>query len=231
MSNQQISAAKVVAELQKYQHTILEQSEWYQQIFSHEKVEYHGKSLPTLVSIGKLNVFLESGLMAYTAKVEIPVLNGGVHTIPGLERKVYNAKVADTFHQFCLTEGTGSCLCAMLDGSIKLVPTYLLPGNQDIVAVLQFSSTMTDFNSKGIGQFAHCTNLVYVPPIPDGVTDLSNAFINCESLNCPIYIPSSVKTVEGMLNGCTSFNSNIYGNMFLNCIGHESYLQYYTESY
>lgn len=231
MDNQQISASKVISELQRYEHAILEQSEWYQQIFTHQKVEYHGKPLPTLLSIGKLNAFLESGLMAYTAKVDIPIVGGGTHSIPGLEKKVYNAKVANNFVQFCLTEGTGACLCVMQDGSIKLVPNYLTAGNSDLVCVLQYSSTLTDFSNKGLGQFANCINLVYVPPIPEGVKDLSNAFYHCISLNCPIHIPSTVTNVKGMLDGCTNFNNKIIGESFLKCQGHENYLTFYSCPY
>lgn len=232
MSSQEITSTYVVEELQKYYHDLLTDHVWYRQIFNHEQCKVKCKRMPTLQSIKKLATFFESGLLLYTAKVEIPMVGGGSpHRIISLERKVHSRYAAKHFEQFCLTEGTGACLCVMTDGLMKFVPPYLIPGNTDIVSVLQFSSALTDFSSRGLGLFSDCINLVYVPPIPEGVTKLTNAFKGCKSLNCPIYIPSTVEDTTGMLDGCVNFDNRIMGEAFLSSKGHEKYMDFFSNSY
>lgn len=232
MNSQDITAAYIVNELQEYHHELLTQHEWYKQIFNHEICTVKCKRMPTLQSVSSLATFFESGLLLYTAKVEIPVVgDGGTHSIRALERKVHSKYVADNFAQFCLTEDIGACLCIMTDGVMKFVPPYLIPGNSDIVSVLQFSSNTTDFGNRGLGLFSDCIRLVYIPPIPEGVTDLTNAFKGCRALNCPIYIPSTVENVSGMLDECINFNSKIIGDAFLTSRGHEKYIDFYSNSY
>lgn len=232
MNSQEITSTYLVDELQNYYHDILTQHEWYQQIINHKTCSVKCKCMPTLQSISTLATFFESGLLLYTAKVELPIVGDtAVHQINSLERKVHSKYTARHFEQFCLTEGTGACLCYMTDGALKLVPPYLIPGNRDIVSVIQFASAITDFSNRGLGLFSDCVNLVYVPPIPDGVTDMSKAFKGCKSLCCPIYIPATVQDVTGMLDDCISFSSQIIGDTFLTCKGHEKYMNFYSHSY
>lgn len=232
MDNQSITSTYIVDELQKYHQELLINHTWYQQIFNHEQCSVKCKRMPTLQTISSLATFFESGLLLYTAKVEIPFVgHGGVHRIIPLERKVHSKYTAQQFEQFCLTEGTGACLCVMSDGKVKLVPSSLIIGNSEIISVLQFSSSITDFSSRGLGLFSACKSLVYIPPIPEGVVSLENAFKDCISLNCPIYLPSTIEDVTGMLDGCTSFDSKIIGDSFLTCKGHEKYMDFYSNSY
>lgn len=231
MDKQAITSTYIVDELQKYHQSLLVNHEWYQQIFNHRQCDIKCKRMPTLLTISTLATFFESGLLLYTAKVEFPILGeGGVHCIRALERKVHNRYAAQHFEHFCLTEGTGDCLCVMLDGSIMLVPPYLITGNPDIVSVLQFSSTINDFSNRGQGLFSDCINLRYIPPIPEGVTNLSYAFKGSRLLNCPIHLPSTVTSIVGMLDGCETFDSKIHGDAFMSCEGHEDYMNFYFNS-
>ena len=217
--------------LQQYFHGITKQSEIYKQVFAHQCVHYSGKELPALRDISPIKLFIKSDLKLYNARVEIPILNGEIHSIPELTCQLYDKYVAENYAQFCLTEGTGACLCAMDNGDLVLVPINLLRGNKHVISVLQFASSLKSFRFGNCGCFGFCKNLIYVPPIPEGVTNLELAFQDCTSLNCPIYLPSTVKSIKGMLDGCVSFNSKIYGESFLSCRGSEEYLQFYGGSY
>ena len=124
----------------------------------------------------------------------------------------------------------GNCLVQLTNGKITLRYSKDISGSKDIVAVLAFPSDMTSFceyiayyvpvdNLDECGQihsmslsgiFSDLPNLVYVPPIPEGVTDLQFAFQGCPKLNCPIHIPSTATRLFGMLNECDSFSSEIF---------------------
>lgn len=109
-------------------------------------------------------------------------------------------------------------ICRMLDGTIHAIPIVSAHDRDDIVAVLAFPPTQTLclrwesshewIESKGC--LENCSNLIYVAPIPEGVEDIAGIFTNCKKLNCPIYLPSTIKWTLQMLDGCESFSSNIY---------------------
>lgn len=207
-----IPYSKLLRLLQEYyEETFVMASSVAQDIFSHTTRKYYGKSMPKLFQLEPLTSFFETAVASYTAEVKIPILDESVRKIPELTRKVYKEHVAKNFAQYCLTEGIGACLCYMIDGTLMYVPYEVLTGNEDIVSVIQFSSTFESFVRNGNGLFMGCKNLVYVPPLPEGVKDFSYAFKDCVSLNCPIYLPSTAKNVRGMLAGCKKFDSIITG--------------------
>lgn len=224
-------AAQYVNILQQYFSSLTQQSDIYQQVFTHQRRHYSGKELPALRDIDSIKLFIKSEFKLYNARVEIPILNGELHSIPELTCQLYDRYAADNYAQFCLTEGTGACLCVMSNSDLMLVPTNLLRGNKQIISVLQFASSLKQFKFGSYGCFSFCENLIYIPPIPEGVTDLELAFHGCTSLDCPIFLPSTAKNVKDMLKGCTSFNNKIYGESFLSCTGSEEYLQFYGGSY
>ena len=115
-------------------------------------------------------------IFSHTAEVKIPILNESVRKIPELTCKVYNEYTAKNFAQFCLTEGIGACLCYLTDGTLAYVPYEVLTGNESIVSIIQFSSAFKSFVRNGVGLFTGCKNLVYIPPLPEGVKDFSYAF-------------------------------------------------------
>lgn len=117
-------------------------------------------------------------------------------------------------------------LVLLNDGATRLVDVYGMPKKQ-LVAILQFSpkdcglSYVTGnpepITVKGIdwidffvaGCCQNCKELVFIPPVPEGVSTLREAFIGCIKLNCPIFLPSTIKDCTDMLKGCDSFRSKI----------------------
>lgn len=194
-----------------YEKTFIMSSDVARDIFSHTTRVYNGKPMPKLYQLEPLTLFFETAVTSYTAEVKIPILNESVRKIPELTCKVYNEYTAKNFAQFCLTEGIGACLCYLTDGTLAYVPYEVLTGNESIVSIIQFSSAFKSFVRNGVGLFTGCRNLVYIPPLPEGVKDFSYAFKDCVNLNCPIYLPSTAEHVEGMLAGCTKFDSSITG--------------------
>lgn len=112
-------------------------------------------------------------------------------------------------------------------GELALLDTQQQMGYQDIIAVIQFSSHEPGLSRlsacpepitvKGIdcvnfkisGFCQNCKNLVFIPPIPEGVESLRLAFKGCLSLNCPIFLPESIRDCTSMLEG-VPFSSKIY---------------------
>ncbi len=207
-----IPYSKLLAMLNKYyDETFIMASSVAQDIFSHTTRKYYGKAMPKLFQLQPLTSFFETAVVSYTAEVKIPILNESIRIIPELTCKVHKESVAKNFAQYCLTEGIGACLCYMTDGTLMYVPYEALTGNESIVSVIQFSSTFKSFVRNSNGLFMGCRNLVYIPPLPEGVEDFSYAFKDCSNLNCPIYLPSTAKNVRGMLAGCKKFDSLITG--------------------
>lgn len=117
-------------------------------------------------------------------------------------------------------------LVLLSDGTMHLVDVHDMPKKQ-VVAVIQFSPNDCSLSYisgrpapmtvKGIdwvdfyvdGCCRDCRELVFIPPIPEGVTTLREAFYNCSKLNCPIFLPSTIENCTDMLEGCSSFSNKI----------------------
>lgn len=154
------------------------------------------------------------------AKVHLSVNEGSRY-------KTYNniyANVGKYASSFDVLQGAladkNHCLCQMTSGDLQLIPILLMHDRDDIVAVLAFGVSDTgslclryedrDKQFKTYGILENCSNLKYVAPIPEGITDAAGAFENCTSLNCNIYLPATMTWCPNMLKGCMSFSSTVY---------------------
>lgn len=143
---------------------------------------------------------------------------GGTETEQVLFPNVKVDKSIDKPEWHVFTGKGEEMLCAFTDGSLGLVffSYYKVPG---VVAILEFPVGVESYfgtvetEHEWVESFGFCCNmrdLVYIPPIPEGVKYLNFSFQNCPKLNCPIFLPSTVISCRGMLEGCTSFSSPIY---------------------
>lgn len=83
----------------------------------------------------------------------------------------------------------------IIDGRIEGdIPQYISVNNgKDFIKVTSLKDTF-----KGI------ENLVYMPDIPDTITDMQGSFYGCTSLKELSKLPLSLENMQGTFNGCSS---------------------------
>lgn len=161
--------------------------------------------------------------------VKLRTAIGSVVTVAGLSFQGEFDK--SRYMQYSCTDITDEPavnLVQLCDGSIKLISVHERVKQNELIAVLQFSPsdcglsfirpvpepiTVAGIDCVNFEKAGFCRDsaeLRFVPPIPEGVENLEEAFMGCEKFNCPIFLPSTIKNCKDMLKGCRSFRSKIY---------------------
>lgn len=84
--------------------------------------------------------------------------------------------------------------------------SYCFSGCTNLTTIQNLPNSITNMNYA----FSGCTSLSSIPQLPSSITNLAYTFNNCIGLtNQNIYIPTTILSISGMLNGCSNYSGII----------------------